>query len=213
MLKDLDGDFNHPNNALSAIAANDKLFIERNSDPNFDSLSLKELVRYLFLVHDAIGVLYCARSQHDDQWLICQGNEIGLIIDESFIANYEHLLLSLRRQLIDALARKVIEALLEGGHDKKQRKLLSWFAEFPNNHRPLSTTWPWAIKPSLAVLWGVCWMFYNSPVQDYSEDGAFIPNVGVPQDRFVQNSEFMQLIGWDTPQPNECKLRNRRFVS
>ena len=36
-----------------------------------------------------------------------------------------------------------------------------WFAEWPNCHRPLSTTWPWNIKPSLLVLWGVCWMFYG----------------------------------------------------
>ena len=36
-----------------------------------------------------------------------------------------------------------------------------WFAEWPNSHRPLSTTWPWNVKPSLLVLWGVCWMFYG----------------------------------------------------
>ena len=35
-----------------------------------------------------------------------------------------------------------------------------WCAEFANNLRPVSTTWPWNIRPSLAVLWGVCWMFY-----------------------------------------------------
>ena len=36
-----------------------------------------------------------------------------------------------------------------------------WFAEWPNNQRPLNTTWPWNIKTSLLVLWGVCWMFYG----------------------------------------------------
>ena len=31
---------------------------------------------------------------------------------------------------------------------------------------PMSTSisWPWTVKASLAVLWGVCWMFYDSPL-------------------------------------------------
>ncbi|KAF2190211.1 hypothetical protein K469DRAFT_682341 [Zopfia rhizophila CBS 207.26] len=192
MLKSLDnGNFNNPDNALSAIAANDKLFLKQNDSPNFEPCSLNEIITYLLLVHDGIDVLYHARSQYDDQWLISQGSEIGLNIDEAFIANYEHLLLRLRAQLIDALTRKVIEALLEGGQDKKQRKLLSWFTEFPNSKRPLSTTWPWSIKPSLAVLWGVCWMFYNSGDRN---------NRGVRQTRFLQDEQFPE---WNTPQPND----------
>lgn len=35
-----------------------------------------------------------------------------------------------------------------------------WFFEWPGGRRPLNSTWPWAdVKPSLLVLWGVCWMF------------------------------------------------------
>lgn len=35
-----------------------------------------------------------------------------------------------------------------------------WFFEWPRGKRPLNSTWPWAdVKPSLLVLWGVCWMF------------------------------------------------------
>ncbi|CAG8953324.1 hypothetical protein HYFRA_00003533 [Hymenoscyphus fraxineus] len=35
-----------------------------------------------------------------------------------------------------------------------------WFFEWPGGKRPLNSTWPWAdVKPSLLVLWGVCWMF------------------------------------------------------
>lgn len=36
-----------------------------------------------------------------------------------------------------------------------------WFSEFPGGRRLVSTTWPWTIRPALAVLWGVCWMFYG----------------------------------------------------
>jgi hypothetical protein len=35
-----------------------------------------------------------------------------------------------------------------------------YFSEWPGGRRPLSTTWPWNVKPSLLVIWGVCWMFY-----------------------------------------------------
>ncbi|KAH8883049.1 hypothetical protein GQ53DRAFT_435584 [Thozetella sp. PMI_491] len=33
------------------------------------------------------------------------------------------------------------------------------FSEFVKGMRPLCTTMPWTIWPSLVVLWGVCWMF------------------------------------------------------
>jgi hypothetical protein len=44
-----------------------------------------------------------------------------------------------------------------------------WCSEFSNNQRPISTTWPWSIRPSLAVLWGVCWMFYPSGEEAYDD--------------------------------------------
>ena len=38
------------------------------------------------------------------------------------------------------------------------------FTEWPGGGRRTNgTTWPWSIKISLMVLWGVCWMFYGSP--------------------------------------------------
>ena len=42
-------------------------------------------------MYDAIDTLNRERSEHGDQWLICQGDEIGLRMDETFIANYGHL--------------------------------------------------------------------------------------------------------------------------
>ena len=201
ILQDIDGGFSSPKNALSKIAADNRLFVERNNDPRFDDLSLRDIARCLALVHDAIDTLNRARSEHGDRWLICQGNEIGLRIDETFIANYGHLLLRLRNQLIQTFVRKAIEWLeadARQGYGKKQRNLLSWFSEFPDNHRPISTTWPWSIKPSLAVLWGVCWMFYD----DLSDR--------VPQHRFIQDEEAAQWIGWESPRPGECELRSSR---
>jgi cell division FtsZ-interacting protein ZapD len=138
---------------LSAVCSDDKLFLQ-NDRTAFEACSLNETIRSLVLVHEAINVLYAARSQHNDAFIIAQGHDIGLNIDESFIANYEHLLLRLQSQLIETLTRKVVEALLFNDLDKTQRKLLNWFTEFEGNQHPLNTTWPWSIKPSLAVLWG-----------------------------------------------------------
>jgi len=39
---------------------------------------------------------------------------------------------------------------------------VDWISEFANNYRRLCTTMPWNIPPSLLVIWGVCWMFYDN---------------------------------------------------
>ncbi|KAF2489756.1 hypothetical protein BU16DRAFT_531232 [Lophium mytilinum] len=219
MLRDLES----PNSALqlSQVAANQKQFLNRNTEPNFDIFPLQVLICRLAEVQDAIEVLYLARAQYDDKWLICQGNELGLAIDEVFIANYEHLLLSLRGQLMQAIVRKVLERAKGGSHDeygKKQRRLLSWFSEFPDCHRPLSTTWPWSIKPSLAVLWGVCWMFYypnGTQPNPIASSGAEYDNLGVPQNYFLNDDESArQFMGWSTrpPQPDEYVQFGRQMM-
>jgi hypothetical protein len=44
---------------------------------------------------------------------------------------------------------------------------VGWFFEWPSGRHPLNSTWPWAdVKPSLLVLWGVCWMFYPTDYGD-----------------------------------------------
>lgn len=143
--------------ALSTIASDNKLFFKQSSLPMFECRSLDEIVQLLVAVHEAIQTLSYCRSQFSDNWLAAQGQECGLELDETFVANYEHLLLRLQTELVDALERKVLDEILhpKGGYDKKQRKLLSWFNEFAEKPRPLSSSFPWTIKPSLAVLWGV----------------------------------------------------------
>lgn len=150
---DLDGNISQPDSALSAVCSDDRLFLQ-NDKLNFETCSMNGTIQSLVLVFEAINVLYAARSQYDDAFIIAQGHDIGLNIDQSFMANYEHLLLRLQAQLIETLSRKVVEALIGNDLDKRQRKLLNWFTEFSDNKHPLSTTWPWSIKPSLAVLWG-----------------------------------------------------------
>ncbi|KAL7773220.1 hypothetical protein CFE70_003184 [Pyrenophora teres f. teres 0-1] len=128
-----------------------------------EACTLNETIQLLVDAHDAINVLSECRLRHGDEWLLAQGLAAGLVLDDKFVANYEHLLLRLQTELMEALARKVLEELLRGGHDKKQRKLLSWFTEFAAKPQALSTCFPWTIKPSLAVLWGFAGCFTTAP--------------------------------------------------
>lgn len=96
---------------------------------------------------------------------LCEGTELlDLGLDEVQLANLEHLLLCLEYQLLRVLVTKLVEIvhkhLIECQRDQSKCSE-DWFFEFPDARHPLSTTWPWSIKPSLAVLWGVCWMFYD----------------------------------------------------
>ena len=171
-----------------------------------DGCSLNRTVQLLVLVQDALDVLSDCRQQYGDDWLFRQGHDMGLHLDDKFIANYEHLLLQLRTELIDALARKALEELLHGGHDKKQRKMLGWFMEFAEKPRPLSTSFPWTIKPSLAVLWGVCWMFYNSAGNEAAGKGEGEGGSDrVRQARVLQHlaTDFM-FPPWNAPTSSDC---------
>ena len=96
------------------------------------------------------------------------GVSYGDLEGGKFIANLEHLLRCLEKLALDAILRyyvTIVEAhILHWHHYWQYQKRIDegWFAEWPNGQRPLSTTWPWNVEPSLLVLWGVCWMFYGS---------------------------------------------------
>lgn len=197
MLHDVDEKLGRPGSALSAIASDDKLFLKQDTGLNLEACSLNDTIQSLVAVHEAITVLEACRLQYGDDWLIAQGQDSGLNFDELFLANYEHLLWRLRTQLIEALAGKVLESLLLGGHDKTQQRLLSWFAEFADKPRALST-FPWTIKPSLAVLWGVCWMFYYPRDQNHAPRS----NLRVSQSALLQNVELPQ---WGAPGSTDCE--------
>lgn len=86
---------------------------------------------------------------------------------EKFLANLEHLIRCLRHAVVEALlqeALRLLEIQLWGQYLRQQREIEGCFAEWPNGQPPLNTTWPWNVKPSLIVLWGVCWMFYNGNI-------------------------------------------------
>jgi hypothetical protein len=75
----------------------------------------------------------------------------------SFLLRLQLLLVTLEKKL--ALWEKILYLLLP-------YFLLS---EFPNRLRPPCTTMPWTIWPALAVLWGVCWMFYEELMWNWGD--------------------------------------------
>lgn len=214
VLKSLDGNISP---ALTiATCSDDRLFLLKQREVSFDGCSLNQTILLLVLVYNAIEVLREVRATHDDQFLIEQGHEFGLNIDERFIANYLHILLSLQGKLLETLARKAVESLLENDLDKRQRQLLNWLVsltEHPDDKHLLSTTWPWSLKPSLAVLWGVCWMFYyeqTTQQRGRKENGTSNNSQRVPQQLFLHNNE--QLQAWNAPNPNEYANFGRELI-
>ena len=87
----------------------------------------------------------------------------------------------LRRIVLEELGRGILEKL-ERIIQTLQRwlnlfalfMLRLFFFEFPNNLRHLCTTMPWSIWPALVVLWGVCWMFYDS-AESWNESQGTCP--------------------------------------
>lgn len=101
------------------------------------------------------------------------GLDLQDVIDDKFFANIEHLLRCVRQVACIAIAClcfKVMSASLLQLWSR-QCDNDNWFTEWPNGHRPLSTTWPWNVRPSLLVLWGVCWMFYYGDHSHTSNSG------------------------------------------
>jgi hypothetical protein len=75
----------------------------------------------------------------------------------------------------------------------------SKFGGFQNRERPRCTTMPWNIWPSLVVLWGVCWMFINTPFIEFDAtqfnsafDDEQLP-LFVPSKTFPSTREISQM--------------------
>ncbi|KAK5107027.1 hypothetical protein LTR62_001916 [Meristemomyces frigidus] len=158
LLDKLDGAVNNQSRDLATTAKDHCIFITRKAEFALFKLSPRELIELFIAAKQLLETLKGQRR-------LLEGNEIvNLEFDELGAANLEHLLLCLATAL---LQRFITEAfgqsrrwLVECQRDQNIHAE-DWFFEYPRGQHPLSTTWPWALKPSLAVLWGVCWMFYT----------------------------------------------------
>ena len=113
---------------------------------------------------------------------------------EKFIANLQHLLRHLQQLAFEALIRHTLNSLtLETQYLRQlwQRHTCtkdSWSAEWPNGQPPLNTTWPWNVRPSLVVLWGVCWMYYDNETWKRRQ-----PQQGLNENSWTQQSPSAKL--------------------
>ena len=152
---------------LSGVASNDELLLQHNVHRVVSNSSTKKTRHVLDLTS-----LLLTRLQHITTTRLGNSascSDIEAIKYNNFVANLEHLLLCLQQAALKALmwhSLGLLEAEILHYQDRKEywqprkRRDDDWFSEWPSGRRPLSTTWPWNIKPSLVVLWGVCWMFY-----------------------------------------------------
>ena len=164
MLHQIDRSVNS-NISLNVVAKSDKLFLRRDNDFDIKPLPLNELAQLVIVIKDLLQTLKRTAGRRSGVKTIAEGNELlDLTLDETYLSNLEHLLLCLREQILRLVVAKLFNAqkhLIECQKDQDKHSDADWFSEFPDARHPLSTTWPWSIKPSLAVIWGVCWMFYG----------------------------------------------------
>ncbi|KAK5124707.1 hypothetical protein LTR85_001420 [Meristemomyces frigidus] len=201
LLHELDLSVNSDDRTLSTVAKNGDLFLRRKADFHIRRLSVQQLAELIITVKDLLDTLRRASAPHRGARTLCEGNEVlDLRLDETYLANVEHLLLCLQDQLIRQLASRCVELVqrhvLECQKDQ-HKHCADWFFEFPDARHPLSTTWPWSIKPSLAVVWGVCWMFFdrNAPYYSFDINGNMVDVQGrvlVPAHAVQQYRHSMQ---------------------
>ena len=158
--------------STATIAADDALFLRYDARNDVFSNDVTTLGKILDITSALLGRLQsyfgsldrCATRYADNLGLF---DGAGLQCRKT-AANLEHMLLCLQSAALESLNYcylKVAEAEFVHWHSYWQQRWQTgdaWFAEWPNGRRPLSTTWPWNVKPSLLVLWGVCWMFYGN---------------------------------------------------
>ena len=103
------------------------------------------------------------------------------------LANLMHLLLCLQQAAIHGLillSFNIFEAEILRRRDSWEQVMRfenGRFSEWPSGQRPLSTSWPWNIRPSLVILWGVCWMFYDhdNSTRDRTQRGGEVSSAAL----------------------------------
>ncbi|KAI4286996.1 MAG: hypothetical protein L6R35_003753 [Caloplaca aegaea] len=129
------------------------------------------------------------------------------------VANLERDLKYLQRAAFEALIfhglRSLEEHVQQWHHQQwhrqwqQERQLdFGWFSEWPNGRRPLSTTWPWNIKPSLVVLWGVCWMFYDNSTRTAAELRLQLEDEGIESSVWARHTPRTASSNQRTPEYN-----------
>lgn len=205
--------------SLTRLASNDKLFLSRDADFTIKSLSSRELQRAIINIRDLLDQL--RRFSPPDFSVLARHykHKTEVTFDPTYLANLEHLLLCLQAQLLQQLVLRCIglvrEHIIEC-QKNHERSCEDWFFEYPDARHPLSTTWPWAIKLSLAVLWGVCWMFFGPLYwdnEDYLTDREGEIRVSRQEiERLFSNPQSQQTAQQEPARRSISRLENSNSV-
>ena len=161
LLRNLD-DHRQPNTLpLTSVAADDSLLFCHSH--HTERLSLQHAAYAFDLCTFLINRidLICSDNGRASQGWTTHNADCKRLKDEKYIANLLYLLRRLQHFLFQILIHRSLKRLDDlhddwQKHDSRQEgKALDadWFSEWPSGQRPLSTTWPWNIRPSLVVLW------------------------------------------------------------
>ena len=214
LLHNLNDHSNSPALSLTKTAADDELFLSRSQDNLIETLAQHATVQQAAYMFDSstflIGKLEALQLDKARKWAEADA-DCRRLNEESYIANLLHLLRRLQYVLFQVLLHRSIIRLDECAlhwqtYWRQQRKLGGdWFTEWPSGQRPLSTTWPWNIRPSLVVLWGVCWKFFTTEQtneekpqsaaaqQLVEESFHWTPPVNLPNDELEQGILHFEL--------------------
>lgn len=149
------------------MASKDELFLRFDAQRLIKNATIKRL-RHVFdtstwLLGSFQDAWNFGATSHQEACFAMDNTRRG-----KFVLNLEHMLLCLQQAALQAIIWRSLGFLEDEIHRwrehwQQQKQFCdSWFCEWPSGRRPLSTTWPWNIKSSLVVLWGVCWMFYGN---------------------------------------------------
>jgi hypothetical protein len=164
LLRDVDQQVSPVGGSSSAIAARDDLFLGQQSI-EFSQRRIRDASH----VFD-VSTLLIERVQLAQSQMIWESPEFKhLDVEEcsKYLANLEHLLLCYQQAALEALVKHSLQRLQSDYQHwdqylEQQKKVYGGsFSEWVGGKPPLNSTMPWNIKPSLVILWGVCWMFYN----------------------------------------------------
>lgn len=105
-------------------------------------------------------LIVCDYDSINSLWIEAASNQ-----KEVDMKLHEHACLELE------LLRLLVVLFLLHTHTVRRQPVENPPAEFKGRIRPPCTTMPWTIRTALAVLWGVCWMFYYPRDTDTSCTG------------------------------------------
>ena len=152
---------------MTKVAADDNLLLSHSHETLVETLTEHISIQHVayafdlstFLINrlDPLG----SDNGHASQRWSTYNADCRRLKDEKYIANLLHLLRRLQYFLFQILVHRSLKRL-DDLHEnwrkqdsRQEGKSLDadWFSEWPSGERPLSTTWPWNIRPSLVVLW------------------------------------------------------------